>query len=280
MESGSPARRTFLIGEVVTSSGPRKLDPENSATSDMELGEDCGGVFLIDNGTAWAWVADGTSDTSKSGPFSSRILAQDLGRAFSSGALSAPDGHETDDALCRCIQHAIDEVGAEWAIQITHSAGLRETLAAELRDLQQRSGDGAAFLEFSSTFTAARLDRTGRCQISGAGDSYLLFNAPGKTAFHALERGQITFRIANAGGNPELKKSVPALQTTTADHVRLLFLSTDGARDTIRFLYETLGDAFEPTPENLRRLKKQIARIRPKTQDDKTLALLARLHDG
>ena len=86
----NPGRAAMLFGEVSTSAGPRKAAGGDDGGDDMELGEDSGGVLFPDSDSALVWVADGTSQTSKCGPFSSRILAQDLGKAFTIACRSGP----------------------------------------------------------------------------------------------------------------------------------------------------------------------------------------------
>ena len=76
-----------LICEITTSSGPRKgIPPEKS--SNIELGEDSGGILSLAGQLGIIWIADGTSDSTRIGSFSSRILAQDLGLVFSNEILT------------------------------------------------------------------------------------------------------------------------------------------------------------------------------------------------
>ena len=89
MNSASPSsidneeEKSFaLICEITTASGPRKGMP-SERSSNLELGEDSGGVLSLPNQLGIIWIADGTSDSTRIGSFSSRILAQDLGLVFS-----------------------------------------------------------------------------------------------------------------------------------------------------------------------------------------------------
>ena len=134
------------------------------------------------------------------------------------------------------------------------------------------------FLEFSTTFSAAGLNRDGQWQAAGIGDSYLILNESGQTRFSALERGQITFRIRTAGRKLELSQHIPPIQQFDGTAANLICLSSDGTRETVQFLYETLHNDREFTLEQFPALKRKIARIKPRSQDDKTLALLGRFY--
>ena len=82
LKESSSRENHSLICEIVTSSGPRKRMP-SERNSNIELGEDSGGVLSLSNQLVVLWIADGTSDSTRIGSFSSRILSQELGQAFS-----------------------------------------------------------------------------------------------------------------------------------------------------------------------------------------------------
>lgn len=249
----------------------------------MELGEDSGGVLFPDGDSALVWVADGTSQTSKCGPFSSRILAQDLGKAFTMRAILGrlvlnPSGWDAA-FLGKCLRASIHDVMDEWNEMLAPESPIARLMAERVASMQAPlTPEGNRFLEFSTTFSAAGLNRGGQWQAASIGDSYLILNESGQTRFSALERGQITFRIRNAERGLELSQHIPPIQQFDGASANLICLSSDGTRETVQFLYDTLHNDREFTLDQLPALKKKISRIKPRSQDDKTLALLGRFY--
>lgn len=280
--SHNPRREAMLFAEVITSSGPRK-DASSGNADDVELGEDSGGVLFPDGDSALVWVADGTSQTSRCGPFSSRILAQDLGRAFTMRAVLgrfflSPSGWNAS-FLAECLRGAILDVTAEWTDMLAPQSPLAITMAELIAAMQAPlAPEGSRFLEFSTTFSAAGLNRSGQWQAASIGDAYLILNESGQTRFDALERGQITFRMRITDGWLKLSQYIPPIQQFDGSAANLICLSSDGTRETVQFLYETLRSDRDFTLDQLPALKKKIARVKPRSQDDKTLALLGRFY--
>lgn len=278
----------FLIGEVVTASGPRKTFDESDPVQDVELGEDSGGVTLIGNEWALLWVADGASQTSKVGAYSSRILSQDLGRAFSANAFSAwlkaRNSRESPPSLARLMTQSVEEVFNDWNDSLNPGSAVYQALVNGFQAPgnppgAEESPQGILLHEFAATFSAASLGRDGNFQAVSVGDSYLVLNGANGTRFFSLEQGHITFRLKWKSGRAEFEKFVPPPENLDADGVNLVILSTDGARDTVKFLYETVCHKTTFDFDSLNALKKKIARIRPRTQDDKTLGLMGRFHE-
>jgi hypothetical protein len=283
MSEANPGRAAMLFAEVSTTSGPRKAASGDNGGEDMELGEDSGGVLFPDGDSAIVWVADGTSETSRCGPFSSRILAQDLGKAFTMRAvlgrqLLNPSGWDAS-FLADCLRGTIRDVRDEWSEMLALEHPIAKVLAERIASMHAPlNPEGDRFLEFSTTFSAAGLNRGGQWQAASIGDSYLILNESGQTRFSALERGQITFRVRNAGTRLELSQHIPPIQHFDGTSANLICLSSDGTRETVQFLYETLHNDREFTLDQFPALKKKIARIKPRSQDDKTLALLGRFY--
>ncbi len=273
--------RSFLFAEAFTSSGPRKSGDDRSPSQEVELGEDAGGAALFNGDVGFLWIADGVSDSSKRGPFSSRVLAQDLGRAFASripeisGRLLNNE-ESAASALAASFRESVEEVFADWGNSLTPESPWRQSL---LKELNPSAGEGNLLHEFSSTFSVACLQSDGRLSVAGIGDSYLVFNAAAKTQYYSMDRGQATFHLTLDDGQLAFKKFLPPIQEIAAEGVHLAILSSDGTRDVIKYLYETLNVDGAITFADYRKIRKNIGQIKPRTGDDKTLALLARFHE-
>lgn len=267
---------SVLLGEVFTTSGPRKNHDDAGKSQNIELGEDSGGVVLLDGEQAFIWVADGTSETSKRGAYSSRVLAMDLGLAFSSKVTAwwlDRRNRNGSPAIAQVTAQAIEEVFNQWQASLKPDTPLYAMLAGELRD-------ATAFHEFSTTFSAGCLSKRGKFNLAGIGDSYLVLNDDVKSTFFALEKGQITFHLKWKDDRLEFEKFVPPLQNIEAENIKLAILSTDGTRDTIKFLYETATPGFKFDLDYFFQMKKNIAQVKPRVQDDKTLAVLGRFDEN
>ncbi len=277
--------RSFLFAEAFTSSGPRKSGDDNSPTQEVELGEDSGGAALFNGDCGFLWIADGVSDSSKRGPFSSRVLAQDLGRAFASripeiaGRLLNKE-KSAASLLASGFRESVEEVFVDWQNSLTPEPK-NPWYQSLLKELNPAGSAGANLLhEFSSTFSVACLQSDGRLNVAGIGDSYLVFNASAKTQYYSMDRGQATFHLTLDDGQLSFKKFLPPVQEIEAEDVHLAILSTDGTRDIIKYLYETLNVDGSINFADYRKIRKNIGQIKPRTGDDKTLALLARFHEG
>jgi hypothetical protein len=274
-EAPEPEKKnSVLIGEVFTTSGPRKNHDEDNNRQNVELGEDSGGVVLLGGEHAFVWVADGTSQTSKRGAYSSRVLALDLGLALASKVTAwwLGRGKEISPPADQLTAQAIEEVFNQWQESLKPSSPLYEMLTGELRST-------SAFHEFSTTFAAGSLSRRGYFNLASIGDSYLILNDTAKSNFFALEKGQITFHLKWQDDRLVFEKYVPPLQYISAKDINLVVLSTDGTKDTIKYLYETTASGVKFDLGYYHQLKKSIAQVRPRVQDDKTLAILGRFDE-
>ena len=143
-----------------------------------------------------------------------------------------------------------------------------------------RQGPDNIFFEFSSTLALGYLNRRGGFRGAGVGDSYLIVSGEGHTRFYALAKGNITFHLRLKEDRLRFERFIPKIQNFRFDGIDLGILSTDGTRETVKYLYEFVGEHFECTLENNFNLKKQLARIIPKTKDDKMMGLMGRLHES
>ncbi len=279
----------ILIAEVSTSPGPRKsFDNRSAEANDPELGEDSGGALLVGGTHAFAWVADGTSDQANVGPFNSRRLAQDLCRLFSSCVMESWSDFHRDppsagDALTRWMNDSIIQVLKDWQRQSAKQEPVRETLLTHWSDLESAQQDDPArqlFFEFSTTFSTAHMASNGDFHACSIGDSFLLLHGTSQTVCYGMDPVSVTFRLKMEEGRAEWKHFIPSPQNINSTGVELALLSTDGSRDTIRFLYETLQRETPVNRNHYLNIKKNLPKIKPKTQDDKTLALLARWNES
>lgn len=275
---------SILVGEVLASPGPRKNPKEDQRHHSPELAEDSGGVLFLGGQCAWMWVADGASDMHQTCGFSSRILAQDLGRLFVASLLEhPPEKTESSEQLAARLQKSMQEVAESWNRVLLDNKETAVKLERELDSLQQSAdvpAGASVFLEFASTLSAVCLDLEGRLTGASFGDSYLLCNPNGVLQFFALKKNTVTLRLRKEEERPEFVLSCPQPELFENEGVDLAALATDGCRDTFHNLHRTLSPTFSATRENLAHFRKALRAGEPKTEDDKTLAWLGRIHAG
>ncbi len=273
-----------LIGEVLTSPGPRKKASENDFPHNVELGEDSGGVLMIGGNTAWMWVADGASDMHIVGGFSSRILAQDLGRYFAGQILEQPVELPVSIANIKgCFNNAIRLTADSWNTRLKHDPNVTSDLKQKLSAWQIQSGGADKaniFFEFASTFSSACLDSKGHLTGISIGDSYLMSNPNGLLQFFALKKGAVTLRLKLENNTLQFVTSVPSPENFENQDVHLAALATDGTRETFQHLQKTLPPEFFLSPKSFAGFRKALGSAIPKTQDDKTVAWLGRIDEG
>lgn len=277
------ARGPLLIGEVFTAPGPRKRPTVEGHPDDPELGEDAGGVLLL-NDAAWIWVADGASDTHTVSGLSSRRLAQELGQSFISHLLAgAGRGVPDPAALKPLLEQSIQQVVAAWTERLEQDTAGRAALTRGLKAWAKEAASatgGAVFYEFAATFAAAGLTPDGRLSGLSVGDSFLMVNPNGVTQFFALKKGSVTLRLSLEDDHPRLDSFVPEAEQFENRAVDLVTLSTDGTKDTLRALRDGLGKSFRLSPATYPRFRQLLQEATPQTQDDKTLAFAGRLYAG
>ncbi len=271
----------ILIGEVLASPGPRKSANDNQHHT-PEMAEDTGGLLMLGGETAWIWVADGASDMHAVSGFSSRILAQDLGRFFASQILQHPTtAMESSAQLAARLKQAADRVAECWTGHLQKNDEQSTAITRALHTWRQQSDAGkeaAVFFEFASTFSALCLDVRGNLAGASIGDSYLLYNPKGLLQFFALRKNAVTLRLKLEAGQPVFSLSCPEAERFENSEVELAALGTDGSRDTFQNLHKTLSPEFSMTPPRLAQFREALATVPPKTQDDKTFAWLGRVH--
>ena len=282
MQPDTPAR--ILAGEVLTSPGPRKQPRENNRHHSPELAEDSGGVLMLGGKLAWMWVADGASDMHAVSGFSSRLLAQDLGRLFTTSILENPVHQiESSARLAERLNRIVEGVAEAWNRHLDANKETAVHLARELEFLGQTPGietGTPVFFEFASNFSTVCLDLEGRLAGASMGDSYLLCNPNGLLQFFALKKNTITLRLKMEEDAPVFTLSRPQPELFENEAVDLAALATDGCRDSFHNLHRVLPGNFQATPENLALFRRALGTEKPKTEDDKTLAWLGRIHAG
>ena len=271
----------ILISEIVTSSGPRKTHSSNSNIN-QELGEDAGGTLSLGNNLSVIWVADGASDTNRIGPFSSRILAQDLGQAISELIIIQWSKHRKSKNinlnLDKIICEAVNKTYNLWQSRIKENPQEEQKLALSLSSVQQKATEpGAIFFEFSSTLSTVYIDKQGHLECGSSGDSLIAIFKNEENQFFAFKKGGITFRIKGKGKHIYCEKFLTPIQIYQANETNFAVLSSDGAKDTILSLKENIG-LLNPNLKNFLSLKQKSIGVYPRTQDDKTLGILGRIH--
>lgn len=279
-----PKQSCTLIGEILSSPGPRKAPIEESIPHNPELAEDSGGVLMIRGQTAWMWVADGASDMHTVGGFSSRILAQELGRHFVTQVLEQPEISSVSKTLMQAhFENAVRLTAESWTFRLNRDANLAADLKQKLTTWQKQSGGkdkASIFFEFASTFSVACLNAEGNLIGISVGDSYLMSNPNGLLQFFALKKGSVTLRLKLKNNEPVFSVSVPTPETFESQNVHLAILATDGTRETFQHLQKTLPPEFFLSPKNFAGFRKALGSAVPKTQDDKTLVWLGRINAG
>ncbi len=234
--------------------------------------------------TAWMWVADGASDMHTVGGFSSRILAQELGRHFVTQVLEQPEISSVSKTLNQNhFEQAVSLTAESWTARLNRDANLAADLKQKLAEWQKRSGGAdkaSVFFEFASTFSSACLDAEGNLTGISVGDSYLMSNPNGLLQVFALKKDSVTLRLKLENNQPVFSVSVPTPETFENQSVHLAILATDGTRETFQHLQKTLPPEFFLTPKNFAGFRKALGSAVPKTQDDKTLAWLGRINAG
>ncbi len=272
------------MGEVFSSPGPRKKAHEDNTLHSPELAEDSGGVLMLDGHTSWMWVADGASDMHALGGFSSRFLAQELGRHFIAGILDLPQSTPVSSAdLSVYLGNTIRLTVEAWSARLQHDADLTSSITQKLEAWQTQSGgtgNASVFFEFASTFSAVCLNGEGHLTGISVGDSYMLSNPNGLLEFFALKKGAVTLRLKLENGSPVFSVAVPPEETFEHQGVNLAVLATDGTRETFQHLQKVLPPEFFFSPKNFAGFRKALGSAVPKTQDDKTLAWLGLIHAG
>ena len=269
----------IMISEIATSSGPRKRHSSNS-NANHELGEDAGGTLSLGNNLGVIWVADGASDTNIIGPFSSRILAQDLGQAFSELTLTEWSQHRKSKHinLENIIRAAVNKTLNLWQSRIKEDPLEEQKISQSLLKLQQKATETSAiFFEFSSTLSAIYLDKQGLLECGSSGDSLMAIFQNKENQYFAFKKGGITFRLKSIGKNILCEKFLSPIQIYQANETNFAVLSSDGAKETILSLKENIG-LMNPTIKHFLLLKQKSIGVNPRTQDDKTLGILGRIH--
>ncbi|QPJ60447.1 MAG: hypothetical protein G3M70_00500 [Candidatus Nitronauta litoralis] len=273
-----------LIGEVLSSSGPRKKTLEDNSPHNVELGEDSGGILMVGGNTGWMWVADGASDMHSIGGYSSRTLAQDLGRYFTGQILEHPEESPVTPVLIsNLFDNAVRLTTDSWNSKLKHDQHAASDLKQKLSAWQNQSGGAEKaniFFEFASTFSSACLDSKGQLTGISIGDSYLMSNPNGLLQFFALKKGAVTLRLKLENNHLQFSVSVPSPENFESQNVHLVALATDGTRETFQHLQNTLPPEFFLSPKSFAGFRKAIGSTLPKTQDDKTLAWLGRINAG
>ncbi len=270
-----------LICEIVTSSGPRKGAPSGKG-SNLELGEDSGGVLSLGNQLWIIWIADGTSDLSRIGSFSSRILAQELGQEFSKQILThwgnLPKSKKLNLNLTDIVAETVNKIRIKWSSHLKENPEEEKNLVRSLSSLKKKTSESSSiFYEFSSTFSAIALDNTGNLSCAATGDSLIAIFKKEENQFFAFKKGGVTFRLKLKGNKITCEKFVSPLENYQTNDVNFVILSSDGAKETILSLTKN-KQLLEPNLEHFLLLKQKSAGIHPKTQDDKTLGLIGRIH--
>jgi hypothetical protein len=288
MNSASPSsidnekEKSFaLICEITTSSGPRKGMP-SERSSNLELGEDSGGVLSLASQLGIIWIADGTSDSTRIGSFSSRILAQDLGQVFSTEILThwtrLQKFKEPDINLSEIVEETVNKTKLKWSSRLKENPEEEKALVRSLSSLKQKVPEpGAIFYEFSSTFSAVALDREGNLNCVAAGDSLTAIFKKEENQFFAFKKGGVTFRLKVKGGKIICEKFLSPLENYQTGETNFVILSSDGAKETILALAKD-KKPLKPDLEHFLLLKQKSIGTYPKTQDDKTLGLIGRIH--
>jgi hypothetical protein len=278
---GNNEKNPALICEITTSSGPRKGMPSEK-NSNLELGEDSGGVLSLAGQSGIIWIADGTSDSTRIGSFSSRILAQELGQAFSNEILihwiRLQKTKKLDVNLSEIVLETVNKTKTKWASRLKENPEEEKALIQSLSSLKQRAPElSSIFYEFSSTFSAITLDNEGNLNCVAAGDSLTAIFKKNENQFFAFKKGGVTFRLKLKAGKIVCEKFLSPLENYQTDETNFVILSSDGAKETILSLtkYKKL---LKPNLEHFLLLKQKSIGAIPKTQDDKTLGLIGRIH--
>jgi hypothetical protein len=286
MSSASPPsidneKNHTLICEITTSSGPRKGMPSDRS-SNLELGEDSGGVLSLAGQLGIMWIADGTSDSTRIGSFSSRILAQELGQAFSTEILTHwarfRKTKEPNINLSEIVEKTVNKTKLKWSSRLKENPEEEKILVRSLSSLKQKTPEpGSIFYEFSSTFSAVVLDRKGNLNCVATGDSLTAIFKKEENQFFAFKKGGVTFRLKIKGGKIICEKFLSPLENYKTDETNFVILSSDGAKETILSLTKN-KKLLKPDLEHFLLLKQKSIGTHPKTQDDKTLGLIGRIH--
>jgi hypothetical protein len=287
MNSASPPidneneKNLALICEITTSSGPRKGMPSEKS-SNLELGEDSGGALSLAGQLGIIWIADGTSDSTRIGSFSSRILAQELGQAFSSEILA----HWTrlrkiktpDLNLSKIVEETVNKTKIKWSSRFKENPEEEKALVHSLSSLKQKVPEsGSIFYEFSSTFSAVVLDKEGNLNCVAAGDSLTAIFKKEENQFFAFKKGGVTFRLKIKGKKIICETFLSPLENYQTSKTNFVILSSDGTKETIFSLTKD-KKTLEPNLEHFLLLKQKSIGTYPKTQDDKTLGLIGRIN--
>ncbi len=270
-----------LICEIVTSSGPRKGMP-SAKNSNLELGEDSGGVLSLGGQLGIIWIADGTSDSTRIGSFSSRILAQELGQAFSKELLNHWTGLRKNKKLnvnlYEIITEAVNNTKIKWSSRLKENPEEEKNLVRSLSSLKEKtSGPSSIFYEFSSTFSAIALDNIGNLSCASTGDSLIAIFKKDENQFFAFKKGGVTFRLKIKGSKIICEKFLSPLENYQTDETNFVILSSDGSKETILSLAKD-KKPLKPNLEHFLLLKQKSTGNYPKTQDDKTLGLIGRIN--
>lgn len=270
-----------LVCEISTSSGPRKGMP-SERNSDLELGEDSAGALSLAGQLGVIWITDGTSDSTRIGSFSSRILAQELGQTFSDEILTHWDRlrktKELNINLSEIVVETVNKTKTKWSSKLKENPEEEKALVRSLSSLKQKTPEPSSiFYEFSSTFSAIALDRKGNLGCVAAGDSLAAIFKEEENQFFSFKKGGVTFRLRIKGGRIVCEKFLSPLENYQTSDTNFIILSSDGAKETILSLTKD-KKLLKPNLESFLSLKQKSIGAYPKTQDDKTLGLIGRIH--
>ncbi|MEM8524223.1 MAG: hypothetical protein AAGG68_06255 [Bacteroidota bacterium] len=270
-----PLSKRYFFGEVMLTAGPRKkFEDGKPQEGDFDLGEDVAG-FSIRDRNAFFWVLDGTSDSARllkknnREYFSSRLLAQSIAWNLQS---EINDSWNNFD-LIKVVEIAINKTYQSLQTELTNLGNEDRQLLTET--LTQRKN-----LYCSTTIMVGRLSLDGSAEIYRIGDSSaILHTFDGDNIDTPISQSPHNYgrQFANIGldtqGNVELKfNTFEDLrgELFSYPNIKTIVAASDGiGNSTMMHLRQNPTYNFvEP------KVRKTLASIPQKTQDDKSLCIL------
>lgn len=259
-------RRTFSA-EVHMTAGPRKAD-------DQGLGEDAGG-FLLAGKQMGFWVADGTSESAVIGSqFSSRRLAQDLGREFADAFRRTRRQNPNFPELV--VSGVISAVIDRWSNTLDDLMGtadgrdlLDQAFALDPDDLAMTGCTHHSHLDFSATFLCGRLSTEGALDYAISGDCKLLAHGR-KAARISYPESRLFLRLRRMDSDSYrfITSDPRDLKVGGVADVTLVAAGSDGIGRLDAMMAAQLGRLPIGT------IRDNLHRFAPGTHDDKTLVVI------
>lgn len=246
--------------------------------NEVELCEDCAGVVTTPLGAVF-YIADATSDEGRTGPFSSRYLANCLGYWFLNEGLKALGEGVGKIDIDKVFKSSLDSMQAAWLKEwasLLKKPGAAKELEKHLETYLSKEGGGGV-KSFSTAFMGGAVTVSGRrAAIVRTGDIDLVVKRAGQAPSRKDFRKKRIFAqiIKRNDDPPRMRFSDTVYEVYRSGSVDYLIAKTDG----VSFLNDelTIGAMANGGAKGILKFRRILLKgIKSGAGDDKALFYIA-----